>query len=174
MKINIELDLDFIEEDYTINEAFKEELKHQISQQVAKILAEKKLVEFSYDEEAKKARKYFEEELSKIRAENQQKYKEMADKVKCEFDEFISAMAYKHNRWGQQEKVSNVGEFIQEELKEFMKNKDNYLENLVKTKCENAMAIDRFDLEDLVKRESKKVQNENAKKVAEFIIKGAL
>jgi len=172
MKFNIEIEIPYIDDDYSLDEAFKRELKHQLSIEAAKVVAKQNIFELNKTEEVLELKKIYDEEIQNLKQGENKKREEALKVVSDLFDEIILGKAFVVNSWGKPQEETTVRGFIEREIDAKVGDIAKTLQKLVDGAVTAKMALSEHNIKSLVEVESKKVQNENAKKVAEFIVNG--
>lgn len=174
MKFTVELELEGYEEGYSINDELKSQLSYQIAVKLAEMVAKTELKAIDYDAEVKEAKKMLLDTVEDLRSKRTADIEELKNTVTSVFNDFISGTAYRLNKWGQAEEQITVGEYIRDLISEHLEAKTTSLSKLVENKVDDAMKLTDWDMKKLIEIEANKARDANAKKVAEFIIKGAL
>jgi len=172
MKFNIEVELEWINEEYTLDDAFKEEIARQAGIVAAQTLAKQDFLALNREENVKALELEYKETLTKLRQEEYKKREEVMSKIEDVFADFIAGKAFKVNSWGQPEREYTVGEYIQERVATELKDINKIIDNLVSKHVNEKIKLSEYNIKNLVEATAKTVQNENAKAVAEFIVKG--
>lgn len=174
MKLNLEIELDDVNEDYTLNDLFRDELKASLTKEVAKVLAKETLANAIRDEQVKELQKQLKEELDTLKREEHDKRKQVLNMIDDTFEDFLSGVAYKTNSFGEKTTETTVGEMLKERVEQRIVDFKQTTESLITKQIEQSIGMSDYSIKRLVGQAAKEAQNENAKKVAEFITKGAL
>lgn len=172
MKFNIEIEVEDIYEEDNLDIIFKEQIKDGIAKKVADIIAKNDFNSFIKDEFLNDVKKEYENIIEDLKKEKSQSLKKIDDIINSQFTDFINGVAYKTNSWGEASKETTVGELIREKISDNFKNLNTTLENLISKVCKEKLSVYDYQIKEIIENEKKKVLDENAKKVAEFIIKG--
>jgi hypothetical protein len=174
MIINVELELEGYNEDHSIDEELKAQLSHQIAKKLADMVAETELKAVDYDTEVMEAKKLLNDTVEELRSKRHKDVAKVEEKISDVFSSFIAGTSYRLNPWGEAVEEITVGEHIRELVSKAIESKEKILSKLVEKEVKRVMELSEWDMERIIKNESDKVRDENAKKVAEFIVKGAL
>lgn len=172
MKVNLELDLSWVNEDYTIDEVVKEEITRQVSILAGEIIAQQDFTRITRGEDFKAAQEAYNARIEELKSDANKQREAVFAKIDTAFADFLAGKAFSINSWGQPTKEYTVGEFIQDQIGLKIKDLDKTLERLVVKRVDEAMRLSERDIKALVDSKAKEIQNENAKAVAEFIVKG--
>lgn len=172
MKFNVEIDLDWVNEEYRIDDAVKEELVRQVSTLSGEILAKQDFARITQGEEFRAAQAAYNTMIAELKSDAQKQREAVLAKVDTVFADFLAGKAFSINSWGQPTKEYTVGEFIQDQIDLKIKDLDKTLAKYVEKEVSDKMRLTERGIRTLVEDKSKEIQNENAKAVAEFIVKG--
>lgn len=172
MKFNVEIELDWVDDEYTVDDAVKEELVRQTSLLAGEILAKQDFVRITQEEEFRAAQQAYNVMVDELRSDAQRQREAVLAKVDTVFADFLAGKAFSVNSWGQPTKEYTVGEFIQDQIELKIKDLDKTLAKFVEKEVSDKMRLTERGIRTLVEDKSKEIQNENAKAVAEFIVKG--
>lgn len=168
MKINVELNLNYINEDYSIDDAFKEELTSALYNKAVEVLAKNDLAQFVKDKEVSELKRMYENKLEELKLFSAGVEDKIKENVEKELIALLDAKAMKVTTWGQPVKEVTVKDIILEKMDLAFKD----VEKLIVKAVNDKMSYRQYDIDKIIEIEAKKLKDENAKKVAEFILKG--
>jgi len=120
MKINCELTIDYVNDDYTINEAFKEELQNAVRNEAAKTLAANDFRSIYNDKVLDELKREYEEELrllkEKLYKQRRDDLQAIENTIKDVLAEFIAGEAFIVDKWGVPQEKITVKEFLLKEI----------------------------------------------------------
>jgi len=174
MKFTVELDMsDYMDNEGFYEDSLRKDVSRHIAEQLAGILAKEGIKLIDFDKEVKEAKELYE---SAVRDAKEKRLTDMAlvdEKIGEVFTEFLSGTAIITNKWGEPKETCTIGEYIRRRAEEILESKKTEIEKRITDAVVKRMKISEYEIEQLIERKSREIGNENAKKVAEFIMKGA-
>lgn len=100
MKFNIEVEIQDIYEDGSLDEIFMDALKQELSYKVADILAKDAFQNLIKNPDIEAVKEAYTKALRNLEKNEEDKINQIHQKIKDVFTEFLNGTAYKINRWG--------------------------------------------------------------------------
>lgn len=172
MKFNITIELDNVEEDYTLDDLVMDEIKYEISNTIAKEIAEKNLFKFNSEKEIKEIKKAYENEIIKLQQITTDNLEAARKLIKEEFINFVNqGIVTCKTGWGGEVTKTSIGELIKDQATKYYEDNKRMVGNSIEKKIDD-LKFGAYDIEKMIKEHSIKISKENALKVTEFLMKG--
>lgn len=173
MKFNVEIDIEEVYEDYSLSEVFKDELKEQISQKVADILAKESFREIINNPDIQAIKKEYSLALENLKNKERENIQNIENKISDVFSDFIKGTAYKLNCWGEKQEEVTVGDLLRERVEKEVRDLERKISGLVKIEAEKKFNFDEYTLRRKVQEECTKLAGDELKaKIMEIIALG--
>ncbi len=177
MKMNIELNIDWFDgENYTINDAFKAEIISQLSEKAAEVIANNNFDQILKDAELIELKKEYKETINKLKEKERTQIVEMNENINKAIDvayhKLMYGVAIKVDDWGQSNGETTVEQLIKDKIKRNVETIQKSIFDKIAREVQEQMKMSDYQLKTLIEKEVNKVKDENAKKIAEFVMKG--
>ena len=173
MKFNIEVEIQDIYEDGSLDEIFMDALKQELSYKVADILAKDAFQNLIKNPDIEAVKEAYTKALRNLEKNEEDKINQIHQKIKDVFTEFLNGTAYKINRWGEKTQETTVGELIREEVQKGMNDVNRGIHELITKEIQKNLQLDDYKIKELVRNETEKLRQETTKQVLEYIAKEA-